>query len=230
VVQKLIRDLPAVQRPRRVLDAPMGPGALAQWLLEEGFEVWGIDQELSQSEGLDSRIARLRADLNGPLPFQDRFFDLVVSLEGVEHLENPFQFFRELHRITRPGGWLILSTPNICNLEERLNFLFRGSFYRVIPREEMERFGSGFDHQNLLTFGEIKQLLSWNSFSIHGLYRDRHKIRQLVWLWPLGALVWLYGVCQPKGRKEKYAWRDSLSGPVLFGGNTLIVLARREAG
>ncbi|WP_174581618.1 class I SAM-dependent methyltransferase [Candidatus Methylacidithermus pantelleriae] len=228
VVRKILEPLLSQGLITRALDAPLGPGAMAQWLVQRGLEVWGVDRDLAQSDEADPRIIRVNGDVNEALPCPDAFFDLVVSLEGIEHLENPFQFFREVARVTRPGGWLVLSTPNICNLEERLNFLFRGCFYRVIPREERERYGSGFDHQNLLTFAEIKQLLLWHHFQPLGWYRDAQKWRQLFWLWPIGLGVWLYGVCQPAARKEKYALWDSLSGPILFGGNTLIVLARRQ--
>ncbi|CAB4244472.1 2-polyprenyl-3-methyl-5-hydroxy-6-metoxy-1, 4-benzoquinol methylase [Methylacidimicrobium sp. AP8] len=212
----------------RALDAPLGPGAMAEWLRQEGFTVWGADIDLAQSDGIHPAIRRERADLNGVLPFPDRFFDLVVSLEGIEHLENPFQFLRELSRICRPGGYLLLSTPNICNLEERLNFLVRGAFYRYIPAPEYAEHGSGFDHQNLMTWIEIRQLLDWNGFAVQGLFRDKLKWRQLVFLGPLGVILWGFGRLQTRERREKYRWQETESGPVLFGGSTLIVLARRE--
>ena len=46
-------------------------------------------------------------------PFADGEFDVTISLETVEHFPRPDQFIRELGRVTRPGGTLILSTPNV---------------------------------------------------------------------------------------------------------------------
>ncbi|VVM06948.1 putative S-adenosylmethionine-dependent methyltransferase/MSMEI_2290 [Methylacidimicrobium cyclopophantes] len=227
-VKKLLRRL-ALPQSARVLDVPLGPGAMAEQLRRDGFSAWGADLDLAQSEGLHPSIRRERADLNGPLPFPDQFFDLVLSLEGIEHLENPFQFIREIARVCRPGGYLILSTPNICNLEERLNFLARGTFYRYIPAREFAERGSGFDHQNLMTWVEIRQLLDWNGFSTLGLFRDKIKWKQLVFLGPLGFFLWAFGRLQSRQRREKYCWGETESGPVLFGGSTLIVLAKKEA-
>ncbi len=212
----------------RALDIPLGPGAMAEELRRTGFAVSGADLDLAQSDGLHPEIRRERADLNGPLPFPDRFFDLVISLEGIEHLENPFHFLRELARVCRPGGYLLLSTPNICNLEERLNFLVRGAFYRYIPAREYRKHGSGFDHQNLMTWVEIRQLLDWNGFALLGLFRDKIKWRQLLFLSPLGLLLLGFGRLQSRARREKYRWGETESGPVLFGGSTLIALAQKE--
>ncbi|MGD9895794.1 MAG: class I SAM-dependent methyltransferase [Candidatus Methylacidiphilaceae bacterium] len=226
-VSKLLRRL-VLPKSARVLDIPLGPGAMAERLRQDGFAVWGADLDLAQSDGLHPSIRRERADLNATLPFPDQFFDLVLSLEGIEHLENPFHFIREAARVCRPGGYLLLSTPNICNLEERLNFLVRGAFYRYIPAQAFAEHGSGFDHQNLMTWVEIRQLLDWNGFSTLGLFRDKIKWRQLVILGPLGLLLWGFGRLQSRTRREKYCWRETESAPVLFGGSTLIVLARKE--
>lgn len=49
------------------------------------------------------------------LPFPDNFFDVLVSCETIEHLPNPLKGVQELHRVTRPGGLLYLTTPNYLN-------------------------------------------------------------------------------------------------------------------
>jgi SAM-dependent methyltransferase len=48
----------------------------------------------------------------GPLPFADASFDVVVSFETIEHTADPAHFLDELWRVLRPGGPLIISTPN----------------------------------------------------------------------------------------------------------------------
>jgi ubiquinone/menaquinone biosynthesis C-methylase UbiE len=50
------------------------------------------------------------------LPFANGSFDLIVSCETIEHLPDVHAAIREMHRVTRPGGKLFLTTPNYANL------------------------------------------------------------------------------------------------------------------
>ena len=50
-----------------------------------------------------------------PLPYGDDRFDLVVSMDVVEHLPDPEPWLGELFRVTRPGGMLFLTTPNYAS-------------------------------------------------------------------------------------------------------------------
>ena len=209
-------------------DAPLGPGALARELLALGWRVSGVDLDLQQSDGLPASVDRRKANLNEPLPFDDAKFDLVTSLEGIEHVENHFLMLRELGRLTKPGGHLIISTPNIGNLEDRLNFLLRGAFYRYITREEIERHGSGFDHQNLISFLELRQVIDWAGFDLLAIEKDRVKWKQNVFLFPFWCVIKLLEKAQSARRKSKYCLAETNSGNVLLGGPTLILLARKR--
>jgi len=50
----------------------------------------------------------------------------VTATEIIEHLESPRHFLREIHALLQPGGYLLLSTPNVTNFEGRLKFLLQG--------------------------------------------------------------------------------------------------------
>lgn len=65
-------------------------------------------------------------------PYDDNTFDVITNIEVIEHLENPYHFLREVARILKPGGRLILSTPNPLHIYNRLSFLLRGKFYRFL--------------------------------------------------------------------------------------------------
>ncbi|HEU4630746.1 MAG TPA: methyltransferase domain-containing protein [Gemmatimonadaceae bacterium] len=67
-----------------------------------------------------------RIEWDGRLPYADASFDVACSLEVVEHVEDQFLFARELHRIVRPGGTAIVSTPNVLNVNSRLRTLHSG--------------------------------------------------------------------------------------------------------
>ena len=54
--------------------------------------------------------------------------DVVVSLETIEHLENPRAFARELVRLARPGGWILVSTPNQLSLKSLATLMVKQRF------------------------------------------------------------------------------------------------------
>jgi 2-polyprenyl-3-methyl-5-hydroxy-6-metoxy-1,4-benzoquinol methylase len=197
-------------------------------LHERGYEVTGVDLDLEQSKGLPPAIRRQSGNLNEPLDLPDGKFDLVTSLEGIEHVENQFHLLRELSRVLKPGGHLVLSTPNICSLEERLNFLARGTFYRFISRAEIERKGSGFDHQNLISYVELRQVMDWAGFRVLRMEKDRTKTKQNFFLWPLYLLLKAYVALQSRERRQKYLLQETSDATVLLGGNTIIFVARKE--
>lgn len=72
---------------------------------------------------LPEEIRWIQADLNLPLTEPDSLFDTILSIEVIEHLENPRAVFREFHRLLRPGGRLILTTPNQESLRSLLALL-----------------------------------------------------------------------------------------------------------
>src|SRR5439155_15674732 len=71
----------------------------------------------------------IQADLDAaPWPVGDEVADVVVSIETIEHMENPRAFFRELTRITRPGGVIVVTTPNQLSLLSKLTLMVKGQF------------------------------------------------------------------------------------------------------
>lgn len=110
----------------KLLDAGAGKGELSTKLKDLGFEVYACDKNPTQfkAEGIKCKFV----DLNKNLPYPGNSFDYVICIEVIEHLENPWNLIRELHRITKKNKTLILSTPNLQNWYSRLYFLLTSKF------------------------------------------------------------------------------------------------------
>lgn len=112
---------------RRVLDLGCRYGALTEYFAE-GNEVTGVDIDREALEHAEARlgIQALWADLDDPLAFMDATFDVVVIGELLEHIREPQRLLDQAHRVLRPGGTLVGSTPNGFRLKNRLRFLAGG--------------------------------------------------------------------------------------------------------
>lgn len=62
-------------------------------------------------------IHALKADLNSPFPIASSSIDLVNANQVIEHLVDPVSFIREIHRILKLGGFLIISTENLSSID-----------------------------------------------------------------------------------------------------------------
>jgi len=124
-VAGIIGELFPEPRGLKALDLPCGRGNLTRALEERGFEAWGMDIQ-PQPAFLAAPGRLVVGDANLPLPFEAGSFDLAVSVEGIEHLENPSFFLRELDRVVRPGGKVVLTTPNVNGFRARLKVFLDG--------------------------------------------------------------------------------------------------------
>jgi 2-polyprenyl-3-methyl-5-hydroxy-6-metoxy-1,4-benzoquinol methylase len=111
----------------RIVDVGCGAGRLRTFLGDMLESYAGVDA--IEYEGLGSGVAFMRADLNrDPIPVPDHSADVAISIETIEHLENPRAFVRELVRIVKPGGWVVVSTPNQRSILSLAALLVKGHF------------------------------------------------------------------------------------------------------
>ena len=178
----------------RILDLPAGAGRLTDSLRAEGFSVVSAD------------INRVRgdyvfADMNSPLPFENETFDAVVSLEGIEHILNPSRFVSEVSRMTKRGGTIILTTPNISCFYSRLMFMCTGNFFQFWPTQRFvnvareETFDYG--HATPLSWQQIAFLFENQGVTLTKLTGNKTKRRLFL---PLYAPFMLAGFFWSKSR------------------------------
>lgn len=119
----------------KALDLGAWSGALSKRLQAAGFSVTAADIE--NKFALQAEFVQL--DFNDP-GFERAFssrFDLVASVEVIEHLENPTAFLRSISQLLDTNGIAILTTPNVDNAAARLKF-FRNGKIRAMDEKAPE--------------------------------------------------------------------------------------------
>jgi 2-polyprenyl-3-methyl-5-hydroxy-6-metoxy-1,4-benzoquinol methylase len=213
---------------RRVLDVPAGMGAFAARCAQRGIEAFAGDV-IEHRDG--PGVTRVHVDLNGRLPFDDGFFDAVVCIEGIEHLQRPFDFVRECRRVLRTGGLLVVTTPNISALRSRWRWLLTG-FHNKQKTPLDEGDPNPLHHVNMTSYAMGRYLLHTQGFRVVDVRTNRYKATALLFA-PLALLSWLatWLTFRHETRGEPAQWplhrevlRAMHKAPLLFG-ETMILCA-----
>jgi 2-polyprenyl-3-methyl-5-hydroxy-6-metoxy-1,4-benzoquinol methylase len=217
-------------RGAKVLDAPCGDGEVSIELAKLGFEVSGVDMvdellpEARAALGSRFRIA----DMTRPLPWPDASFDVILCIEGIEHLEDAFAFLRENWRLLKRGGILIVSTPNIISLRSRMRF-FGSGFYNCDPRPLDESARHPMHHIGLRTFSELHYMLRTGGFELTAVAATHTKPITYAysifapWMWLYTLIAFRKEKSAAQRERNKEIRRTLLSSAVLYGENLLLV-------
>lgn len=169
-----------------------------------GFDTLQVDLDADAAEV--DRVAQTRACT----------FDLVVSLATIEHVFDSDNFLRLCHTVLKPGGMLLVNTPNISFSGYRLYSLCSGN----------RPFGEGH-HVRFWDFRFLRTNLFLNGFSVaedgrrfHALPTDPllRAFRGRKWL--AGSLAWLFHACR---------FLQHLPGGKQWFADELTILAQKEA-
>jgi len=100
-------------RGRRLLDVGCHIGVFLEIAAAHGWEAWGVEPSrwavgVARSRGLRVVEGTLRE-----AAFPDAWFDVVTMWDVIEHLTDPLGELREVHRILKPGGWMVIHTMDI---------------------------------------------------------------------------------------------------------------------
>ncbi len=179
---------------RKLLDLGCGDGSFtikcADVLVIPDKNVYGIDAvpenvAKAKQRGIDARCY----NLNSRIEFPDNQFDVVVASHIIEHLNNTDLFLQEIYRVLKPGGYLVIATPNLASFQSIL-YLMCGkqpSIAEVSDRilvntwsprgKDIDR--TGFAHRRIFTKGALVEMLEYYGFRVErvimtGLCRGRY--------------------------------------------------------
>lgn len=118
---------PYLSSPKRILDFGCGEGAFSQRMIDAGMTVDGVDINTAQIKA--AITDRYELDLNTADVSKSiiRKYDVVVAVEILEHLHNPWKYLNDCASLLNDDGIIVLSTPNISAFPSRLRFMMRGT-------------------------------------------------------------------------------------------------------
>jgi SAM-dependent methyltransferase len=182
-------------RGQTVVDIPAGQGRMTGFLRERGAEVLALDLFTHGRRIGDVRIEK--ADLTKTIPLPDGVADYVLCQEGIEHLPDPSACLRELSRILKPDGRVLVTTPNVSNLRSRFySYFLESNSPRHLPANEVddvaysEDGGICFEHVFLIGVQKLRILGRLAGLRIRMIHRTELSGTSLLLFLPSYPLIW----------------------------------------
>jgi ubiquinone/menaquinone biosynthesis C-methylase UbiE len=215
-------ELLAAEAPMTVLDIGCGTGMNSARLVSAGHSVFGVDISSVAIEQYRSRgFEGMVCDVSAQLPFEDERFDAVLASEVVEHLADTETFLSGVFRLLKPGGELVLSTPNSAFWVYRVLGLFGRTLSELQHPGHLRFFTRRSLRRGLERAGFVRIQMSGRN-----IYLLLSTTSASVWSRPLAALGFRseghFGTDSTLWHVSRFA--RSASG---FWTDTLIVRARR---
>jgi SAM-dependent methyltransferase len=186
-----------------VLDVGAGAGAFSQRLVDQGYRVTALDVDPEKWVPKDIPFLQLNIDAGIAASVQD-VFDAACCLEVVEHIENPWNLLREIHRVVKPGGFLLLSTPNITSFLSRSTFFLTGRFH------QFEEADHAYGHISPISAFELEYAARQSGWDVVDIAPggslsvfDVRELRPIAWTLALNVLS---GLAYAIGKGHKKGW------------------------
>jgi ubiquinone/menaquinone biosynthesis C-methylase UbiE len=127
-----------VDKDTKILDMGCGHGDFMESVYQKTEFAYGLDideKALAKNKIIKNKI---HSSIK-KMPFDDNFFDLIVSAWVMEHLENPEEAFKEIYRVLKPKGKVIFLTPNVWNYNIWIIRLIPKKFHNFFTRKLYDR-------------------------------------------------------------------------------------------
>jgi len=179
-ISTIIKDIPVING--RSLDVGLGDGSTISQILklsQKKFRlIIGVDiSKESLLLAQKKSLICVRCDLEKGLPFKDNSFDIVFSHQVIEHIINLDNFCKELYRVIRPNGFLVLGTENLSSWHNIFAIILGYQVFSNSPSKEYNvanpfwkpwkvKFKKKHDHQTILAIKSLKGLLEVHGFEV----------------------------------------------------------------
>lgn len=181
---RIIQESIAGRAQKSILDIGCGNGffleELKRAIKRKNVNYFGVDYskyKVSEAKKMHSDMEFKVCNLEEAIPYGDNTFDVVYSGEVIEHIYDPDHMLEECKRVLKPGGLLIITTPNLNAWYNRVLFLFgvQPIFYETSTRSA--KVGAGplrriksqttpVGHIRIFNKAAIKDLLEAEGFRI----------------------------------------------------------------
>ena len=213
-VEKVLTSQKDDLKDKVVIDIPAGSGHSTKILQNLGARVEPYDlfPAFFDVDGLECK----EADLSKELPIKNNYADYILCQEGIEHMPNQLHMLRELNRILKRGGTLLLTTPSYSQLRSRISYFFSESeyFYKIMPPNEIDSIWfSNNNKNNDIYFGHIffiglqkirvlARIAGFKIKKIHHLRINHTSFLLLLFFYPFIFLVNLFAYLRAMNKKE----------------------------
>lgn len=218
------------------LDIGSGTGALIQ-LVKNNFNVscYAVDYIDTLMEDKKQKVDV--ADLNHcSLPYDDNFFDAITFTEVIEHLEDHRKILKEINRVLKQDGVLVVTTPNILNMKSRIRFLLAGFYNLFGPlhvKESALHHGGG--HINPISYFYLSHSLLDADFKDVKLIIDKKQKTSVFLILFLYPLILLGSFFYKRKEASKYKtidihnkkYVDEMNSIQCLTGRTIVVSSRK---
>jgi ubiquinone/menaquinone biosynthesis C-methylase UbiE len=218
------------------LDIGSGSGALVKLIKQVAPNFSSNCVDYTDKLIDDKSIPLAVVDLNfEKLPHNDNSFEFVTCTEVIEHLENYRLIIREAFRVTKPGGLVVFTTPNVLNLNSRLRYFNFGfhSLFGPLPIDRDEAFSTG-GHITPVQYFYLAHSLAEAGFTNIEVQFDKKQTSAIPWLILFYPLINIFSFMASRREARKGFINEknkSLMQPIrsidMLLGRTIIVSAKK---
>jgi methionine biosynthesis protein MetW len=160
----------------RVLDVGCGNGSMLFRLIHKYSKLYGIDITPSRLEDARKTVAETYSDLpnkfyfcegnlDRAMEFESDYFDTIICLATLEHVYDIYNLIKEVHRILKPGGDIIVEVPNIAYFKYRMKLLL-GILPITSSPHNWEEIGWDGGHIHYFTVEKLCEFFESQGFKI----------------------------------------------------------------
>ena len=159
-LEGLIDQFEKYRKNNRMLDVGCGEGWILELAKKRGWEVYGTEFSDRAIEICRQKGIKMYEGVLDPAKIAERDFDVIISSETIEHINNPQQELKSMHQLLRKGGLIYITTPNFNSylrrwLKDRFHIITYPEHLSYYTRSTLNKLlrSQGFKKDKLLTTG-----------------------------------------------------------------------------